>query len=291
MRRILIVLFLALCTPNVYAAGCDSNTRLLLHFNEADASTTTVDENCDGSGAKTVTANGNVQTDSGVTKFSNTALYDGTGDYWSLADDADWDIFGSASGNYTVDMWIKHANTSVSQTYIDHASANNTQWFIRNELGFSGNLEVRAYDAGATDHALDCTGITDTDWHHIALVKVANEYALYVDGADCDYALDNDTVNITGTLYIGRRYDSGDEMYMNGSMDEVRVQQSNYFSATPTSGLTDSFTPPTEQYSAAGGGSSRRIWQEVRRFIPLREGGYKLERTVYNFVPKDWVDG
>lgn len=289
MRLLLTILLF--CFSSYVHANCDSNTKLLLHFNESDASTTTVDENCDASGAKTVIANGDVQTDSGVTKFTNTALFDGTGDYWTLADNAAWDVFGSTSGDYTVDFWVKHVSTAASQAYVAHGVLNGTQWFIRNETGGSGNLELRVYDGGATDIALDCTGFTDTNWHHVALVKVANEYAFYKDGADCDYVLDNDTLNLTGLLYIGRRYDLGGEMYFNGNMDEMHIQASNHFSATPTSGLTDTITVPTSEYAAAGGGSSRRIWSVWNQYIPLEEGGYRLEQTVYNFIPKSWVDG
>jgi hypothetical protein len=292
IKSLLTALFLISC-GYVYAAGCDANTHLLIHFDEADTSTTIAETDCDSSGAKTITANGDVQTDSGVTKFGNTSLFDGTGDYWTLADSADWDMFASSSGDWTVDVWIKHANTSVSQVFIAHSEGNAKQWFIRDEFGFSGKLELRVLDnsdAGTTELAMDCTGLSDTDWHHVVVGKVGSEYGLYTDEAQCEYASTTNTLDATGLLYIGRRIDSGDPMHMNGSMDEVHIQNSNHLSLSPQSDDSDTYTAPTVAYSAAAGSTRNRLITYRREFRKLPTGGYERIVTKYNFIPKGWID-
>jgi len=40
---------------------------------------------------------------------------------------------------------------------------------------------------------------------------------------------------------------------LNGHLDELRIQNSNWFSASPNSGKTDTITVPTTSYTDAGG--------------------------------------
>src|SRR3990167_5725818 len=75
----------------------DSYTQLLLHCDGVDAATTFTDEI-----GKAVTANGNAQIDTAQKKFGTASgLFDGTGDYLSLADSDDWN-FGA--GDFTIDF-------------------------------------------------------------------------------------------------------------------------------------------------------------------------------------------
>lgn len=68
----------------------------------ADGSTTFVDQS---SFARALTAVGNAQVDTAVQQFASpTALFDGTGDFVTAADSADFD-FGS--GAFTVEAWVR----------------------------------------------------------------------------------------------------------------------------------------------------------------------------------------
>src|SRR3972149_9214360 len=66
----------------------DSYTKLLLHMDGANGSTTFTDEM-----GQAVTANGNAQISTAQSKFGGASgLFDGTGDYLSVPASADWDF-------------------------------------------------------------------------------------------------------------------------------------------------------------------------------------------------------
>ena len=99
------------------------------------------------------------------------------------------------------------------------------------------------------------SGISDTNWHHVAFIKVANEYGLYLDGTQDAYATDNDVSTNYGDIWIGAQETEFTGLPFNdfeGYLDEIRIQKSNYFSASPNSGKTDTITIPTGEYGAGG---------------------------------------
>ena len=73
----------------------DGYTVALLHMDGADTSTTFTDES-----GKTWTANGNAQIDTAQSVFGGASgLFDGTGDYLSASDHADWQLDGGSDSN------------------------------------------------------------------------------------------------------------------------------------------------------------------------------------------------
>ena len=77
------------------AEGNDSFTKVLLHFDGADAATTITDDNAGGS-AHTWTAAANAQIDTAQFVFGGASLLiDGTGDYVSTPDHADFTLGSS----------------------------------------------------------------------------------------------------------------------------------------------------------------------------------------------------
>ncbi|MFA9409514.1 MAG: hypothetical protein ACERKJ_11880, partial [Candidatus Dadabacteria bacterium] len=98
--------------------GVDTYTKLLLHMNGTDESTTITDS---GSTGHTVTAEDNAQIDTAVYKFDNAScLFDGTDDYLSVPDHADWN-FGS--GLFTIDLWFKLAADQAGYFYKQYIDA------------------------------------------------------------------------------------------------------------------------------------------------------------------------
>ena len=84
----------------------DSYTKVLLHMNGTDASTTFTDES-----GKTWTANGNAQIDTASYKFATgSGLFDGGGDYIDTPDNAD---FNFGSGDFTIDLQMRRNSSGV----------------------------------------------------------------------------------------------------------------------------------------------------------------------------------
>ena len=82
---------------------------LLLHMEGADEGTTFTDSS---DSAHTVTAVGHANTESSISKFGSTSLQgDGSGDWLSITDHADFDL-GISSGLFTIEGFFRVSNPS-----------------------------------------------------------------------------------------------------------------------------------------------------------------------------------
>ena len=238
-------------------AGLNSNTKLLLHCDGADAGTTFTDSSF---APHTVTANGNAQTSTTTPKFGTAcALFDGTGDYLDSVDSADWDCFASNADNWTIDFWIKYTSATGAPAggarLMNQWEGNNDYWTIHQTNG--GTYFYLVTGGSVVVDASGATTISDDSQHHLALVKKANEYALYLDGTQISYVQDDDVDTYAYSLWIGARQDGAGSPVeaLAGRMDEIRIQHSNYFNASPNVGVTDTITVPTSAYSKDVGGN------------------------------------
>jgi len=214
-------------------AGNNSNTKLLLHCNGIDTSTTFTDSSV-AAPTHIVTANGNAQVDTAIKKWgTGSALFDGTGDYLSIPDSADWDIAADNTASYTVD-WQMLMNTHVGTDYlIEHGdNAGTSRWWITHKDGSGLDLSL----APSGTHLLDMAPggeITDSSWHHVAMIKVAGFYSIYKDGNQVTFGWSVDEFTLAETLSIGDYHGGG--FAFDGNLDEIRFQADNYFLAAPNS--------------------------------------------------------
>lgn len=236
---VLAVLSISLAGTNAFALiGIDSSTVLMLHFNGADGSTNFVDDSFSN---HTVTTVGDAQIDTAQKKFGTASLLlDGTGDYITYADHADWDF---RSANFTVDFWVRF-NASGNHGFFGQWDAPDEWWDIylyNNELYLvdRSSLPTPTYRA---HYKCSWTPSADT-WHHVAIVRSVNTCYMFIDGVSQSvlesYAWNNQET-YSGVLRIGR--DSN--FYVNGWMDEVRISKG-------TTRWTSDFTPPTDEYTEA----------------------------------------
>jgi hypothetical protein len=272
-------------TPETERYTSDSNTKLLIHGDETKTGTTgsgatftdsgntghTVTESGNavvenggtftdsGNTGHTVTENGNTRRVgneplSGITGDQSWYSFDGTGDYLSVADSNDWDLVGSSSQDYTVDLWVKFTDHYSQEFIIGQWAGTNTFWWIEHDSG--GGFNFMCLDSSVTVITAGARAgeVTDTDWHHLALCKVTSggptvEWGIYLDGSQVYYASDADTVTFAGSLYLGVRGDGSSNPF-DGKMTEVRITNTNSFSASPVVGTTDTITVPTERYTS-----------------------------------------
>lgn len=220
--------------------GIDSFAKLVLHCDGADGSTTFTDSS---SGGKTVTANGNAQVDTAQSKFGGAScLLDGTGDYLSVADSADWD-FGS--GDFTIDLWFRGAVVTGAYAFVSqwNGTGNQRSW----ELYYDGsNLNFSWSTTGANGFSVARAWSPSTNtWYHLACVRTGSTIKLFVDGTQLGAdGTNSDTIfNGTASLLVGADT-GGTADFLNGWVDEVRVSKG-------TARWTANFTPPTEAYSAS----------------------------------------
>jgi hypothetical protein len=212
---------------------------VLLHFDGADASTTFTDES-----GKVWTAAGNAQLDTTILVFGTAAgLFDGTGDYISTIDHAD---FATGTGDYTIDFWFKTTDTDGWLFYQGDNSgiAGSIAHIIGVGLVTSGKLgwspNYRNYPSQTTLQSIST--VTDGGWHHCACVRNGDVFTLYLDGvsqANTTLAAYN-ALDSTESVFIGQMNTAAGHPY-NGSMDEFRFSKG-------IARWTSAFTVPSVAY-------------------------------------------
>lgn len=222
----------------------DSYTKSLLHFDGSDASTTFTDES-----GKTWTAYGNAQIDTALSVFGGASLLlDGTGDYISTPDHADWQLDGGSNSNeWTIDFRL-YFNGDPGTGFIGLVSQyadDNNRWHIylnNNNLYFQ-------VTSGGSDIILisNAWNPSTATWYHVAIVKQGvTGYKMFIDGTQIGSTqTDVSTIpDFAGALRIGIHTTAS---YLNGSVDEFRVSKG-------IARWTANFTPPTAAYGLSNTG-------------------------------------
>jgi Concanavalin A-like lectin/glucanases superfamily len=221
--------------------GIDSFTKLCLHCDGADASTSFPDASASG---HTITPVGNAQVDTAQSKFGGAALLlDGTGDALQLPMHAD---FAFGTGNFAIDFWLRPAASPLNNVGIFdwRAPADG----LNNEIILltQGTGEVRFLANGA-NQIVGTTILAAGTWYHLAVVRSSGTTRLFVNGVQegGNYTDGNNyTVGSTVRPAIGLRSNlTGNGV--NGWIDEFRISKGT------DRGWSGGFTPPTAAYSAA----------------------------------------
>lgn len=188
----------------------DEFTVALLHFNGTNSSTVFTDES-----GKTWAGNGNAQLDETQKKFGSAGLLlDGTGDYVSTTDSADFD-FGT--DDFTIDGWVKwngavpNTDRLVSGGY--YGSGANDTWTFGIGSGWGAPCSVDFAYYNGTGFTEDYGGnfaCSANTWYHWALVR---------DGANV-YSFFGGT---TGTTWLVRTWNMGAAVAINTTIPGVQI--------------------------------------------------------------------
>lgn len=227
-------------------AGIDSYTKLMLHMDGSDASTTFTDSS---SSAKTITVNGNAQIDTAQSVFGGaSALFDGSGDYATAVDSADW-YFGN--GNFTIDFRIRFAGLPSSGAvagFVTQDSNNSNVSFACDFYNSSGGLLRFYYSTNGTNYLGGYNyGWTPTlnTWYHVAYVRNGTSLTIYLNGVAVGTPINIGTSTLfdsTALLTVGGYTYGTGNFALNGWIDELRISKG-------IARWTSNFTPPTVAYS------------------------------------------
>lgn len=214
--------------------GIDAYTKLLLHCDGADGSTTFIDS---ATGKSVSVSNGSPQIDTAQFKFGGASLLlaNASSDQIRLADHDDWN-FGS--GDFTVDFWIRiPANPGGSKGIISQY----TSGYFRIVM-LNGSKIYWDCNAGGTARweLSGNTVISNDTWTHVACIRYGNTQTIYVGGvaqtATGSYTGSLD--NLSDPFNIG--YDAAFGT-LSCWLDEIRVSKG-------IARWTANFTPPTKAY-------------------------------------------
>jgi hypothetical protein len=207
-----------------------TNTSLLLNFTNASI--------IDSTAKNDLETVGDAQISTSVKKFGTGSLkFDGTGDYLSIPDSANFDL----PADFTVECWINLSSTSNPFPRVfsfgTYNAANNldcsidtsTQYLV---VYFNGTQ----YDSGTST-------INFGTWYHIAIVRSGSTIKAYVDGTvKITISSATAAVQRSQPFYVGNLhgFESSTTAAFNGYIDDLRITKG-------VARYTSNFTPPSAQ--------------------------------------------
>jgi len=208
-----------------------SSVKLLLHMNGTDGSTTFTDSS---SSAHTVTAFGNAQIDTAQSKYGGASgLFDGSGDYCSVASSAD---FGMGDSDYTIEGWIYQGNETTTRCIFDNRELGQG---IAIYSSVGGGLENKLVVANNADIIGSSTPSFPTNtWSHWAVTRESGTLRGFIDGVEVINVVDSRTYASSTTVYLGANYIASQNI--SGWVDDYRITKG-------VARYTANFTPPTAQ--------------------------------------------
>lgn len=260
-------------------AGEDEYTKLLLHCEGADASTTFTD---DSPSAHTVTEVGTAQIDTAQKKFgSASGLFDGNSDYLTIPDSVDWS-FGT--NPFTIETWVRFAALptagNLMMFYCQYVNADNHTYFGIWNVGGTYYLVFAVYSGGV--NTIFCygawAGVAIDTWYHVALIRgwagSWNKFAICVAGTAIATLTNSYLVpDLSALAWIGAW--QGPTYYLNGWLDEYRISKN-------IARWTANFTPPLAAYSSASAGTGPAL--------DLDPGSTSIDLSVIPTSTDDQVD-
>jgi hypothetical protein len=215
------------------AGGIADN--LVLHFSNADASTTITDTSAS---AHACTAVGNAQIDTAQYKYTGSSLLlDGSGDY--VTSDGSGE-FAFGTGDFSIDMWVRlNATGSNGNLYDSRPNATNGAYLTI--YRDNADSKIKIWNNGGVILA-STTTVSTGAWYHVAVTRYNGTIRLFINGtAQGAPTLDSTNyANPAGRPWIGAQSDSAGS-YWNGWIDEVRVVKG-------FARWTSDFTPPSAPY-------------------------------------------
>lgn len=224
-----------------------NSTSLILNFEGSNGDTTTSDESPVG---HTITFNGGAQISTAQSASgSSSVLFNGVGDYLSIADDTSLQL----GGDFTIEFSfyaLSAPNTFGTLLALQDPGHDIGGGGAAAQLfGFFATGGVTFYsDAnGSTPYDITqplFTGLSTETWYTVALTRSSNTYYYYLDGTRIG-TFTNSLTPVTGhPTVLGARSDVGGGQDFKGYIDQVRITKgvARYTGA--------SYVVPTDLYTS-----------------------------------------
>ena len=196
----------------------DAYTKLLIHSDTSNASTTFTDSS---STDHTITANGDAQHKTAQAKIGGSSIYfDGTGDCLTSTANS------LSSGDWTIDCWWMTTDITRTSGNANTVSAG-ADFYHGVNFNVLDNDKMGVWLGDGSSWSIsDTTCGIKTDWandtwYHVALVFDGSTYKLYINGV-LDVTITSSTsIGSSTSLFIGRWGVAA--YYLEGYIDEFRM--------------------------------------------------------------------
>ena len=173
-----------------------------------------------------ITLNNDVESDTGVKKYTSSMLFDGTGDMIQIGDDINLD-FGSE--DFTIEGWYKAGATNSDHYLLSSSGGSFNAGPSHFGINiYQGNWRVGGFNdklIGGVGSGVN-TGIDTTSWHHFAWTSNNRQIQFFVDGAQTGSTVDvtSDTFDCGGSFKIGS-FHNGNQSNWNGNLEDIRISK------------------------------------------------------------------
>jgi uncharacterized repeat protein (TIGR03803 family) len=130
--------------------------------------------------------------------------------------------------NFTIEAWVQRGSTTIASSD-ESAVYGNALLFAYGHSGYgfgmapNGNLIQTQIDVG---QVVSTSGVTDTNWHHIAVTTSSGTVVFYIDGVGYPAGIFNPTYQFTPPAAIGGRGDNlngnNNDSFL-GAIDEMAI--------------------------------------------------------------------
>src|SRR3569623_170685 len=227
--------------------GNDAFTKILLHLDGTNGSTTFTDSNAGGVSATWSAVNSAALTTAEHKFGSASYLGAATSNIKSNQNAA----YNGGSSDFTVDCWVKgSAALATTLQYIagfgDPSLSNNFGWSLYYDT--SKLLRFNYQNSGGTAAAAvtAATSIMDGAWHHLAGVRNGSAMKVYIDGVDATSVSSSASGSMRSSgsyqMAVGLFPTSGATQCFQGNIDEFRY-------SVGIARRTSNLTPPTKPYN------------------------------------------
>jgi hypothetical protein len=222
--------------------GNDAFTKVLLHFDGANGSTSFPDTAKGASAPHAWTSHGGAQLNSAHLKFGTSSLLNGATPSWiDTPDSADFTL---GALDFTVDSWIYSVGITGATRILAgqiSAAANDLSFY----LGLNPSNQITAFlstDGVAGTAVNGTSSVSINTWHHFAFVRKGNILKLFLDGIQegGDQAFTGPAHDSSSSLSILRPGDDN-ALYFASLVDEFRM-------SIGIARWSANFTPPTRAY-------------------------------------------
>ena len=197
-------------TPGYGPYTVDDYTKLLIHSDTSDGSTTFVDSS---TGGHTISVNGTAAHQDTQKKIGNTSIYlpSGIANYIGTGRHAD---FQFTTGDFTFDFWC-HSLTGYPFSGYDGSHGGHNLY--GNDAGYF-NVNSSSGSAG-----LQGSSLAGSSWSHVALVRSGNTMYLFINGILAESEAFTYSIDATGEYRFGRN--GTDNSDGTGYFDEIRISK------------------------------------------------------------------
>lgn len=128
--------------------------------------------------------------------------------------------------DFTIEAWVKRSSSTILTNSPFPGSPNGTI-FAYGQNGYGFVIDQNTNRLGLTNVGNSVVnsnlGITDTNWHHVAVTKSGNQVVFYVDGTADTPVTYATTFGFTANAAIGARGDANAQNAFFGAIDELGI--------------------------------------------------------------------